>query len=52
MGEVSACKVLDPTLLWCVLVGGFAERGVGLPDWVHGNILVHSHLLSGNKINS
>lgn len=48
MGQISARKVLDPTLLWCIFIGWFAERGVSLPDWIHGNILVHSHLLPGN----
>lgn len=48
MGQISSRKVLDPTLLWCILIGRFTERGVSLPDWIHGNISFHSHLLSGN----
>ena len=48
VGEISPRKVLDPTLLWCFLIGWFTEWGVSLPDWLHGNIPVHTHLLSGN----
>ena len=50
MGKIRARKVLDPTLLWRVLTGRFAERGVSLSDWIHGDIPVYTHLLSGNMI--
>lgn len=50
MGQISSRKVLDPTVLWCILIGRFTERGVGLPDRIHGYISIHSHLLSGNVL--
>ena len=50
MGKIRARKVLDPSLLWRVLTGRFAERGVSLSDWIHGDIPVYTHLLSGNMI--
>ena len=48
MGQISSRKVLDPIVLWLVLIGRFTKRGVGLPNRIHGNIPFHSHLLSGN----